>query len=462
VGDLIALPVQRDGPSAPSADDLDNSLHDALGQGPPDWAKAAEVLNGFNDADIKSHVLSMNPGAWVAMLPAVQPWNSRVRSALLDALYEQAMSLGDWGQAAVHLNGFNDTDIDKRLQALDAAGVWSIYQGALSALSGVSQQRIFDGLLRLKHETVAPSAGTDAIRQAVTMQARNVPPDAARAVIFGQLGLPTSAPPGAAPAQAVDHDQLIQIVGAGMVGAAAAGPEPPMLGSGKLAHSIIGAAYVSMNPDSLADPTIITIVRWAAKALNLSKAALDTLYNRLPEEILEDIKARPDIIDFGKLQIYEIKSLESAARAAPEAEGYIELLAGINIPGFGQFIPGGPTTPGTSGMVPWPGSFAGMGNFLIWCCPWPGAIVYDVGSSKDSPERLRERVTGESPVGVETMLALGLVLAAMVPEIGAATATAAAGALATAGAEYATLIPLLVEGARKIGQAIPQLQGAGG
>jgi hypothetical protein len=79
-----------------------------------------------------------------------------------------------------------------------------------------------------------------------------------------------------------------------------------------------------------------------------------------------------------ELQVYEIKSVESAPRALPELEDYIELLGSFQIPGFGHFMPGSPANPGAEGEIDWPG-----GGRLVWCCPWPGAIIYDIADQTD-------------------------------------------------------------------------------
>ncbi len=178
----------------------------------------------------------------------------------------------------------------------------------------------------------------------------------------------------------------------------------------------------------------------------------------MPEEVLDQIKTRPDIADLGKLQIYEIKSLESAARAVPEMLDYIELLGSIKIPGFEGFHPGSPTNPGTEGVLPYPN-----GGKLVWACPWPGAIVYVVTDQTDplySPERLRSDALGglSAQAGVESMVALGLSLA-----IGAALlplgseAVPAAASLARACESYGVLIPLMAEALTRNGQQVPQL-----
>jgi hypothetical protein len=235
-----------------------------------------------------------------------------------------------------------------------------------------------------------------------------------------------------------------------------------MLATGKLAHTLISARYASRNGKTLIDPTIIRLVTFAAKMMPhlLTPGALNQLYKRLPEEILEQLKTRPDIVDFGKLQVYEIKSRGEAPKAVPEMENYLELLASFRIPGFGQFAPGSPANPGTEGTMAYP-----PGGRLVWCCPWPGAIVYDVAGKTDphlSPARLSSEVrAGASALGVEALLALGIVgpgLIALVGEFGVPAVAGAAVALQEAATAYELLIPILVEAARQIGQLVPPLR----
>jgi hypothetical protein len=434
------------------------------------WARAAEILNGFNDLDIKTRVNGLTVAEAAAMRAQVQEWNHRVRAALLDRLYDYARSAGDWTDAAVQLSGFNDLGIDERVGQLGAGDVWPLYQGTLNAFTGPSQDRLIAAISRRHHETVSPASGTDAIRQLVTMKARGVAAGVASALVLGQLGLTVAdLPQGQAPGQDTSTETLVKIVSSAIVGAGAAViQEPGMLAEGKLAHTLIGAYYASMNQPTLVDPTIITIVRWAAKALSLTRGALDQLYRRLPEEVLENIKTRPDILDFGKLQVYEIKSDESAVRAVPEMEGYLEILDAIKIPGFGMFRPGSPANPGAEGTLKY-----GDGE-LVWCCPWPGAIVYKfnprfAGKLKAlAPSELKAQVLGEvpPPIGVETITALGvfgaMAVAALAPEAEAAAVVAAARALRAAAVSYETLIPLLVRATQSAGQAIPSLVTGGG
>ncbi|MGW6282534.1 hypothetical protein [Kribbella sp. NPDC055071] len=444
---------------ARSAIELDAELEKAVGASPPQWAEATRVLNGFSDADISGRVKAMAPDRQRSLLTAVEPWNHRVRAALLDGAYERAKAGDDWDEAAVHLNGFNAPGIDERVGALRPEQVWELYNSVLTALSGVSRQRLIDAIVRVQAPVVSAAPGTDAIRVAATMQAQGVPAATAASVVLGGIGLPGVQSVKPAADKGAGVEDAIKILGAAMsAGVAAVLTEPKMLAEGKLAHTIIGGLYASMNMPTLADPTIIKIVQYAAEVMDIGAGKLDKLYKRLPQKIIADLKMRPDILDIGKLQVYEIKSMESADKAVPEMNGYLELLASIDIPGFGMFRAGVAANPGAEGVAPWPD-----GGRLIWCCPWPGAIVYRVAGKlehNDSPERLRADVRGDLGLGVESMVALGLLgpaIAALLPEAASATAPAAAAALARAAISYETLIPLLTQAALSVGQKVPAL-----
>jgi hypothetical protein len=455
----VLLAVQRQPAKSPA--ELDDEYRAAKTASPPNWAEATRVLNNFSNDDITARVKPMGAEEALPLLSAVQDWNHRVRAALLDNRYKAACDASRWGEAAVYLNGFDNPGIDERVTKVPDSEVWSLYQGALDAMSGVSQQRIIDSIARLHQGTVSATPGTDAIRLLETMRARGVDPNVGVPVALSPLGLTGKSPDPAPPA--VDRARLIKLVGAAMAGVAAAVvAEPSMLATGKLAHTLISARYASRNGKTLIDPTIIRLVTFAAKMMPhlLTPGALNQLYKRLPEEILEQLKTRPDIVDFGKLQVYEIKSRGEAPKAVPEMENYLELLASFRIPGFGQFAPGSPANPGTEGTMAYP-----PGGRLVWCCPWPGAIVYDVAGKTDphlSPARLSSEVrAGASALGVEALLALGIVgpgLIALVGEFGVPAVAGAAVALQEAATAYELLIPILVEAARQIGQLVPPLR----
>jgi hypothetical protein len=66
----------------------------------------------------------------------------RETAAELDAKYQAAVVAGNWSQAAVHLNGFNDDDIKARIKGLSHSQHILLYNGALDGLTGISRHRI--------------------------------------------------------------------------------------------------------------------------------------------------------------------------------------------------------------------------------------------------------------------------------------------------------------------------------
>jgi hypothetical protein len=433
-----------------TAEELDRDYRAALGK---DWARAGELLNGFNDKDIEIRTRELGPEQRDAMKQALPEWNSRVRAALLDRSYEAAMAAGDWQGVAIHLNGFNTEGIDERLGKIkELETLDKIFEGARTGMSGVSQRRILDGVARAyQRNGVTDPTGTYVLKIVDMMQKRGVDADIATKFVQQQLHVKIAggASPGGGDVAGEKRSSAVKVLSAAMGAAVAAAVEPTMLAEGRLAHTLIGAEYAKLNPPSLVDPTLITIVR----ALKRAKAFYDALYARIPEDLLESLAVRPDILDLGKMQVYEIKSIQSAKLAVPEMLEYIELLESFKIKDF-LFHPGSPTNPGTSGVLP-----AGPG-WLVWACPWPGGIVYEFLLQPENPWHARERLPaearGESGVGVETITGLGLV------------GVAAAGALAEVEIPAAVvggferLIPVLADAARAAGQRLPQGLALGG
>jgi hypothetical protein len=83
-----------------------------------DWTRAAVHLNGFNDADIATRVAALSPAQRQSLLAACPEWAHRVRTPALSIEYDAAVAAGAWDRAAVLLNGFNDADIAARIGAL--------------------------------------------------------------------------------------------------------------------------------------------------------------------------------------------------------------------------------------------------------------------------------------------------------------------------------------------------------
>jgi hypothetical protein len=117
-----------------------------------DWDQAALLLNGFNDADILSRLKRLGDAQreelYKGALRSMPGWHGRVtqpitklnaelaRVAELKANYEAAVKKPDWEQAALLLNGFNDTDILSRVKGLNTTQREDLYQGALKSMPG--------------------------------------------------------------------------------------------------------------------------------------------------------------------------------------------------------------------------------------------------------------------------------------------------------------------------------------
>ncbi|MEH2191290.1 MAG: DUF4157 domain-containing protein [Nostoc sp.] len=113
------------------------------------WSKAAELLNAFNKQDILNRLAKRSQGEIAAIHQGVLDnpivgAGSQVaeltRAAYLDFNYENARKLGNWGEAAKFLNGFNEADIRTRLKALGKTEVEALKQGAIQAMPGWSQR----------------------------------------------------------------------------------------------------------------------------------------------------------------------------------------------------------------------------------------------------------------------------------------------------------------------------------
>jgi hypothetical protein len=73
------------------------------------------------------------------------------RIATLERNYQAAVAAGDWKQAAILLNTYNDEDINKKLRALNHDQLISVDAGALQAMPGWSK-RVVEPLARLDPE----------------------------------------------------------------------------------------------------------------------------------------------------------------------------------------------------------------------------------------------------------------------------------------------------------------------
>ena len=112
------------------------------------WQRAAEYLNGFNDADIAARlrlltltqlgelrrgaVTNRRLGGGTRLAAAIDSVNpDALRVATLINNYETARAAGNWAAAAGHLNGFNDGDIRARLRRLSRLELSMLRDGAV-------------------------------------------------------------------------------------------------------------------------------------------------------------------------------------------------------------------------------------------------------------------------------------------------------------------------------------------
>ena len=311
-----------------------------------------------------------------------------------------------WQDAAKKLNGFNRADILERLVLLPPYEVGYLHQGALddpevgpnSQIAQMTQPGTPLASTPAPAASVQPAQpdanaafrgqgrdalGTSVIADVASQQQQGLDFEAARRDAFGKLKLLLRADPSGAPPTAEDRKTAVATIAAAMAGLKAV-KEPRMLSEGRGAHTLIGEHYAGFNKPTLLDPKIKHIIR----ALKLTPAAYNVLYQRLPEELLESLSVRPDIVDLGKMQVYEIKSFGARADALPEMEDYIELLESFKIPGIPAssfvFHPGSPSNKGTSGFLP--GAKIGRG-WIIFCCPLPEQLFTILLTSPKTPER---------------------------------------------------------------------------
>ena len=392
------LLARQQAPAAPPAEQLDKDIADAKGHN--DWAKVTELLSHCGEDDLRQRVLATPTEERRLMLAAVAEGNHRVRGRLISAEWFVAVGENRWGDAAVLINGLDDKGIAEHIAGLDYSQLPDLHRGADERMTGVSHDRVAGPALRAyQAKGTADPPGTYVLGVVEMMRRAKGSVEAARGFMSQQLGVAVK--PGTGSEDAAEQQgKAVGVLAAAM--AAAPKPEPGMLAEGKLAHLLIGNAYAALNPPTLVDPTLIRIVQM----LRLGKAALDTLYRKLPEELLESLAVRPDIVDLGKMEIYEIKSLESAPRALPEMLAYIELIESFGIKNL-LFSPGKTTNPGANGILP----NTGRGT-LVWASPWPGGIVYEfifpMENPRNAQERLRAEAQGAPAVGVETMTAISI------------------------------------------------------
>jgi hypothetical protein len=126
----------------------DEAVRSALAHGNPEqWQTVAELVNGFNQADIEVKLEKLSRGH-VASIHLEAVANPRLgtrsqvavltRAAYLDVNFENEKNKSNWGRAATFLNGFNDADIVHRVLQLTPAERQGLRRGAIEAMPGFS------------------------------------------------------------------------------------------------------------------------------------------------------------------------------------------------------------------------------------------------------------------------------------------------------------------------------------
>jgi len=120
-----------------------------------DWARAAVVLNGFNDTDLANRVKALNAHR-IELRLATPPWATRVIRAILDAEYTAAATFEHWGEAAELLNGYSDADINDRIRDLKpvrrrielfaAAAAWN--NRVMGAIAQIDRDAAYQGSIK--------------------------------------------------------------------------------------------------------------------------------------------------------------------------------------------------------------------------------------------------------------------------------------------------------------------------
>ncbi|MEI6067218.1 MAG: DUF4157 domain-containing protein [Methylococcaceae bacterium] len=429
------------------------------------WDLAALLLNGFNDVDIQTRVndsMELPPASRLQLRLHTPDWAFRVRRPLLILDYQDAKAAGRWADAAVLLNGFSDTDIQLLASQLTADEVGPMAQGARDAMTGVSLNRVLMGIAHRYDAVSAEPLGTKVVTVVGLMQAADLSMQLAKAYVQLKLGVGVAADPAGAASpggqpKPGDFSADIQAFSAAMKGGGLAmaagaattpkGQMPEYVDKGTLAHMLIGDTYCTLNPPSVYDLSVFDI-------LSFSKGRISGLAKAIKaatRDLFTNFDMRPDIVDLGKLQIFEIKPIRSTALAVAEAKLYVELFDSLGLKDI-SFSLGNSGNPGTFGMIP------GPEEVLVWASPLPGAIVYAFVKPPENPRRVQERIQNgayEPGLGLGPQAAIALSVG-----VAGAAALAVAGGVevsAAAMASYEVMLPILAVAAQTAGQAIPKL-----
>lgn len=241
------------------------------------WVEVAKILNGMSDADLRNRIaLAVLPLAERDLLRAAIPdWAHRVRGAVLALDYDEAVAAKDWQKAAVIVNGFDDAGIRSRMAALDPGVVVDFSNGAAAAMSGISLTRVLNGLRDRYEQTTSEPPGTRTMTVVSMMRAAGVDASVALSYVRLKLGI-VPAPAGEKEDQRVED--VAQDLGRALSAAAVA--QPPLLAAGNLAHALIGGVYVAANaPWAFYDLPVLAFAARLANRFKATGTTKDLLMN---------------------------------------------------------------------------------------------------------------------------------------------------------------------------------------
>ncbi len=129
------------------------------------WDEAAVILNGFNNDDISRKLGKLSTTQLEKMRGGVarklRDWprfndiqdfidkailkssQKASKDDLVRTDFERAVNRGDWDQAAIIINGFNEDDIERRLKILPGEQLFNLRKGVFNKLQGWPRYKYF-------------------------------------------------------------------------------------------------------------------------------------------------------------------------------------------------------------------------------------------------------------------------------------------------------------------------------
>jgi hypothetical protein len=356
---------------------------------------------------------------------AAQSYYQQVKDALQKP--DPVAGVGDPHQAFMILNGLNMADMLQTLDLLSASGDLQYLVANIASASDLDVPRLQTAMsaVSLAHggegvvvrtvvvfvsgmQNLPPDQQNDILNYVLHVKGKNIDRESLIALATAKPATNEQAttPPGA---MSPGNTPLASAAG-GMGATAMAGggkprgpgvpkrPQPPQLRVGNLAHRLIAGYYVAAHPGDItytnSVPMISLVRAWGA------------MHGTTPDESKlggERLK-RPDITNFTRTHLYEIKPELLAGVAAAEAAYYISLFARLGI----VIMPGPPGEPGTSGIIEIPPI-----GFFRFEAPSPGVILYGLKVRlKSQTAQKGQEITTAETVGL-VILAVGIVAAAV-------------------------------------------------